>query len=516
MRIGAYTIERPLGSGGMSQVWLARDAFNRTVVVKRQLNPADDSRLRDEGRIGLRLRHDGVVQTFDLFEHEGRPVLVLEYVAGSTLAALRKHGPLPAEAVASIGADVAAGLAALHAATDESGAPLRAVHRDVSPANIIVAPDGRARLIDLGIARSRESSSERTRAGDVRGTIRYLAPELFDAAEHSPRTDLWALGVCLFEAALGRPAATGPEATLLAAVLRGTLLQLHDGESISPHVAAVIGQLCAPADERIDDASVAAARLRDAERHCGDGRAAASCAVYASAGVAPPPLTQSVSVPAGDAARLDSAPRSKAAAELVDALEDETRDALPGVARAAVEAPLASAHAASVDAEDPFGAFAAATYCGGGDDDPFGEEPPAHAERVMRAVDGGEPMPSAPGDASPGPLSPEDPRFDSVVTAAWRAPPAAASSVADPWALPPSNTGSGEEPRPQAALLPTAPLPSAAWTEPTASELVVTDPMHGTRSAENPPPVVALWDRPRVVVVAAALSVMFALWALLR
>lgn len=279
MQLGAYQTEAQLGAGGMSQVWLARGPAG-LVVLKRQLNPADDDRLREEARVGMRLRHPGVVQTLDIFEHEGRPILVLEYVAGASLVALRNKGALAPAAVCSLGADVAEALAALHGARGPDGQPMRVLHRDVSPANVIASPDGRARLIDLGIARAPEVA-ERTQTGDLRGTVRYLAPELFDGKPHSAQTDLWALGVCLFEAALGRAAVTGPEAVILASVVRGSLFDLRPGEGLAPALHAAIQALCAPIDRRVESAAAAARLLRSTALALGDGPAAAARAVRA-------------------------------------------------------------------------------------------------------------------------------------------------------------------------------------------------------------------------------------------
>lgn len=333
MRLGNYEVVRHLGAGGMSTVWLARGPVPATltasasadglVVLKQQIRSEDDDALREEARVGQRLRHPGVVQTLSCFNDDsGRPVLALEYVEGIALAQLRKRAPLPAPAVCRIGADVAEALAALHDA--------RILHRDVTPANIIVSHDGSARLIDLGIARSSESAVERTATGTVKGTLRYVAPELFDGKPHNPTTDLWALGICLFEAALGRPAATGPTAVVLAAVLRGQLLTLQPSERLDPLVKEVVERLCTKdAAHRYSDARSAAHRLAMGDR--GDGAMLASIAVYA-------------------------------------AVEEPRTD--PQQRRDAVPAP----RPASAGEDNGFARLAAQTYCGADDpDDPFAE-----------------------------------------------------------------------------------------------------------------------------------------------
>lgn len=408
MQFGAYTVERELGAGGMSQVWLARAGAGALIVLKRQLNPADDDRLRMEGRLGMRLRHPGIVQTLDVFEHEGRPVLVLEYVPGASLAMLRKLGPLAPEAVCRIGADIADALGALHGASDEAGQPARILHRDVSPANIIVSPDGRARLIDLGIARTADSGFERTRTGDLRGTVRYLAPELFDGRLHSPKSDLWALGVCLFEAALGRPAATGPEAVLLARIVQGRLLALGAGEQLAPSVASVVARMCAPEEARIGDAVEAAWLLSQAERTAGDGRTAAAVSVYAI-------LEEGIRSPG---AAQPSRPASSPAADL---------------------------------GEDAFLRFAASTYCAMDDDDPFANlaatavTPHAMAVPVVPSVGPasgeGEPVGS---DMPPTALwTPESDMVRSDAAKGVR--PIGGAQ----WTLPPPTTGAGGDTAPE-------------------------------------------------------------------
>jgi hypothetical protein len=349
VRLGNYEVVRHLGAGGMSTVWLARGPVPATltapasahglVVLKQQMRAEDDDLLREEARVGAKLRHAGVVQTLACFDDDsGRPVLALEYVAGAALAHLRKRGPLPTPAVCRIGADVAEALGALH----DAGI----LHRDVTPANIIVSHDGSARLIDLGIARASESTLERTATGTVRGTLRYVAPQLFEGAQHDAGADLWSLGVCLFEAALGRPAVTGPEALVLAAVVRGQLLHLQPSEHLDPLLQEVIARLCTrERAHRYGDARAAALRLNGGD--LGDGSMLASVAVYAAVDE---PRNEAVG-----AARSDA----RAAAHTDGMLR---RDVVP-----ARVAPAAASD------DNGFARMAASTYCGGDDDDPFAE-----------------------------------------------------------------------------------------------------------------------------------------------
>jgi serine/threonine protein kinase len=274
MRIGRYEVLSELARGGMGGVMLAHDPAGAVVVLKMQASPDDDVRLVDEGRIGRRLSHPSVVETLELIEHQGRPVLVLGYVPGVTLHVCRRLGPLPLPFVVRVFRQVAEALAAIHAVHDDQGRHLHIIHRDVTPANVIVGFDGDARLIDLGIARSSESQADRTAAGLFRGTLRYIAPEILAGEKQSQASDVWALGLCIFEAVLGRRAMGGTEAEVLAAIFQGRTLQLRPSESLPPSLAPVIGAACARDHGQRVSAATVAAMLADVERSLGDTRAA--------------------------------------------------------------------------------------------------------------------------------------------------------------------------------------------------------------------------------------------------
>ena len=285
--IGRYEILGELGAGGMGKVRLAKSPKGDVVVIKSALleGQDDDERLRDEARVGLRLTHPGVVETLDLFEHEGRPHLVVEFVSGASLLDLRRKAPLSPGVVCRLGRQLAEALEALHGARDEHGRLLGILHRDVTPGNVMLGHDGRARLIDLGIARSVESRAARTNQGCLRGTLRYLSPELFDDKPHSAQSDLWALGVVLWESLLGRTAIRGSEAECVGKILSGRVMMLEDGEKPDPRVEKVIAQLLAkkPSD-RPARARDAAAMFAMLEKEHGDTQAAAQQAVIHAVG----------------------------------------------------------------------------------------------------------------------------------------------------------------------------------------------------------------------------------------
>jgi serine/threonine protein kinase len=244
MRIGGrYDVVGDLSSGGMGRLRLARATSGRLVVIKTPHNREDDERLRDEARVGMRLLHPHIVETLDLLDLEGRPGLVTAYVSGASLFDLRRKGLLPPMVVCRVGRQIAEALDAIHNACDEVGRPLKILHRDVTPSNIMLGHDGRARLIDLGIARSLESRAERTDAGSVRGTLRYLAPELFGNGEHSPQTDLWSLGVVLWEALRGKEAVKGTSAAAIGKIISGHIMALEPGERVDARMQRAIAQL---------------------------------------------------------------------------------------------------------------------------------------------------------------------------------------------------------------------------------------------------------------------------------
>ena len=199
---GRYRIDRAIGRGGMGTVWLCRDeVLQRTVAVK-QIGTVggeptgDTRRAMREARSAAALNHRNAVAIYDVVEHDGVPWLVMEYFRSQTLSELMAHGPLPAERVARIGAQVAAALAAAHAAG--------IIHRDVKPANILVADDDLAKISDFGIAHPAHDD-RLTQTGMTSGTPAYFSPELARGADPSTAADAWALGATLYAAVEGRP-----------------------------------------------------------------------------------------------------------------------------------------------------------------------------------------------------------------------------------------------------------------------------------------------------------------------
>jgi serine/threonine-protein kinase len=223
-RLDRYELLCPLAYGGMASVWLARfggrRGFERLVVVKMILPQySQDARFQemflDEARIASRIEHGNVARILDVGEQEESTFIVMEWVDGDSLskvvrAAEQKKQRVPAGIALRVCADAAAGLHAAHMLKERDGTLLGVVHRDVSPQNILISNAGTTLIIDFGVAKARDRVSQETSAGQLKGKIRYMAPEqaLGRAIDH--RADVWALGAILYELFAGVPPYDGP------------------------------------------------------------------------------------------------------------------------------------------------------------------------------------------------------------------------------------------------------------------------------------------------------------------
>ncbi len=211
-RIGRYTLVAPLGTGGMATVYLARapgplgttrDVALKIVHPHVAADPALVATFIEEARIAARIRHPSVVLVLDVAEAERGPYLVMEYIAGGSLADLVSQGPrLPLELGMQIVADALLGLHAAHELLGERGELLGLVHRDFTPHNVLVGVDGLARLTDFGIAKVADKVAV-TAQGLVKGKLGYMAPEQARGLPLDRRADLWAAGVIAWELLAG-------------------------------------------------------------------------------------------------------------------------------------------------------------------------------------------------------------------------------------------------------------------------------------------------------------------------
>ncbi len=260
--LGPYELLVPAGAGGMAHVWAARHRTTGTVFALKMLMPhlAENSAFRDmffdEARIASRIHHENVARTFELVELEGLLTLVMEWVDGSSLVQMLRPPtapedtriPLPLREAVRILADTCAGLHAAHELVGDDGRPLAVVHRDVSPHNILLTRDGRVKVTDFGVAKA-IGKSHMTIAGQVKGKLAYMSPEQLVGGAIDRRSDIFALGVCLFEATTGvRPFQGEHDPQIMAAIVMGNLVRPSEVMPSYPRALEDI-ILCALASE---------------------------------------------------------------------------------------------------------------------------------------------------------------------------------------------------------------------------------------------------------------------------
>ncbi|HEY1338941.1 MAG TPA: protein kinase [Bryobacteraceae bacterium] len=229
-RLGPYDIVEPIGAGGMGEVYRAYDSrLQRTVALKiLNVGAAVDaerrSRFLQEARAASALHDPHIVSIFDIGEDSGCDYLVLEYVAGQPLDRILSSRRVPLPQALGYAADIAAALAAAHAAG--------IVHRDIKPGNVIIVPDGQAKVLDFGLAKliepmpgedseTRTQEAALTRSGTIVGTAAYMSPEQAAARPVDHRTDIFSLGIVIYEMAVGkRPFQGKSQVELLHAILK--------------------------------------------------------------------------------------------------------------------------------------------------------------------------------------------------------------------------------------------------------------------------------------------------------
>ena len=197
---GKYVIEKMIGQGGMGLVYRARDTqLNRPVALKfLSAKYVDDDHAKErfmrEARAAAALNHPNVVTVHEIIEYNGLSVIVMEYIEGQTLRSRMSAGVIDAEEAIGYIEQIGRGLAAAH----EAGI----VHRDLKPANIIITKEGRAKILDFGLAKLRDSSLL-TQEGTTLGTVAYMSPEQARGKEADHRSDIWSLGVIVYEMLCG-------------------------------------------------------------------------------------------------------------------------------------------------------------------------------------------------------------------------------------------------------------------------------------------------------------------------
>ncbi|MBK6847083.1 MAG: protein kinase [Proteobacteria bacterium] len=263
-RFGKYELVRRIGVGGMAEVHVARafgaEGFVKDVVIKRILPALNADRefvdmFINEARVAARLHHANIVQVIEFDQVDGVYYIAMEWVDGTDLRhvrslAHRRRLPIPQTLAVHVGVEALKGLHFAHGKI-EHGRPLGLVHRDISPHNLLLSFAGELRIADFGIAKAAALASV-TRTGAVKGKLTYMAPEQLRGEVIDQRTDLYALGIVLWELLSDRRlyGASGSEGELVAAVRRGGAPPLCTvAPAVPAALGAVIDRLLAPAPE---------------------------------------------------------------------------------------------------------------------------------------------------------------------------------------------------------------------------------------------------------------------------
>jgi TolB-like protein/tetratricopeptide (TPR) repeat protein len=272
-RIGRYPIIRPLGSGGMGHVYLAQDQqLQRPVALKLLSNyrAGDEERMRrfrQEALAASALNHPNILTIHEIGESEGHNFIATEFVDGLTLSARMKTGPLTMRESLNIAIQIASALAAAHAAG--------IIHRDIKPDNIMVRGDGLVKVLDFGIAKFEQAEDEqnselvRTMPGTIVGTVAYMSPEQTRGLSLDARTDLWSLGIVLYEMVAGeKPFSGNTPADVMSAVIGRQPAPLANNNSAAPEaLIRIVGKaLKKDRDERYQSATDLMSDLKSLEQ----------------------------------------------------------------------------------------------------------------------------------------------------------------------------------------------------------------------------------------------------------
>jgi tRNA A-37 threonylcarbamoyl transferase component Bud32 len=234
-QVGRYSVVRHLASGGMAELYIARQeavgGFEKPVVLKvlqprYARNPRVVSMFLDEARLAAKLNHASIVHVYDVADEGGMKYIAMEYIHGETIADIVTRGLavgnyLPLEHAIYIVSETAAGLAYAHQRRDPDGQVWRIVHRDVSPTNILVNYEGQTKIVDFGIARAQDELREE--AGILPGKASYMSPEQVRGQPVDSRSDIFALGILLYELTLCQRLYRGPADAVMKRIVSETV-----------------------------------------------------------------------------------------------------------------------------------------------------------------------------------------------------------------------------------------------------------------------------------------------------
>ena len=277
-RFGSYEIYEELGAGGLASVHLARSRAVKNPVALKRLYPHVAkvpelvASFIDEARLARHLQHPGIARVYEFGRLKGTYFIAFEFVPGPTVQQLQKQcaacvGKIPVPIALAIADQLCDALEHAHTRCNELGLPLGIVHRDVSPSNIIVSSSGQVKLIDFGLAKTKQSTVH-SQAGIIKGKLNYVAPEYLGGQKLDARCDLWAVGVVMHELLSGQ--------RLFDAADNGEILErvrslpIRPPSRVNPDVPPDVDQVVMTALERDPNRRwQTAAKLRDAVRKCG-------------------------------------------------------------------------------------------------------------------------------------------------------------------------------------------------------------------------------------------------------
>lgn len=254
-QLGRYTLLRRLAVGGMAELYIAQQSgaagFAKIVALKRILphlaeDPTFTNMFLDEARLASGLNHPNLAHVLDFGEYDGEHFLTMEYVHGRNLLQLLRAAAaqtLPLACALAICTRVARGLHDLHEQRSPDGRPMGLVHRDVSPSNVLVSFDGEVKLTDFGIAKAMELTSA-TRSGTFKGKLGHSSPEQARGEEIDRRSDVFCLGILVYEATTGARAFSGAnEFAVLGKVARGDYVPPQEvSPDYPPALAAIVAR----------------------------------------------------------------------------------------------------------------------------------------------------------------------------------------------------------------------------------------------------------------------------------
>src|SRR5262245_34434051 len=295
-RLASYVIVGPLGAGGMGEVYKARDEkLDRFVALKilhstRATDPAFRDRFQREAKAIAALTHPNIVTVHSIEEHSGEPFLTMEFVEGRTLAEMIPPGGASLQQFFQIAIPLADAVAAAHA---------RGItHRDLKPVNVVVTTDGRLKVLDFGLAKLTETSTgpggctqlppeHLTGHGQILGTVAYMSPEQAEGKAVDHRSDIFSLGIILYELATGRKPFTGDTSlSLLSSILRDVPTPVNELNAAIPREIARLIRRCLEKDpvQRLQSAL-------DLKHELEDFRAEGTPGISLSSTGASPPAT---------------------------------------------------------------------------------------------------------------------------------------------------------------------------------------------------------------------------------